>query len=357
MAVAIGAFQVVGSFGAAGNQPDRKSIDALAVALVLLGPLALAVRDRWPLVAVAVAMAAADVFIGLGYPFGPIFVSVVVAIVGAVMAGHGRATWITAALGYAGFIVAEVVDPKRVGSIPWLHLLVVAGFLAAVPAIAEVVRTRREQLAEQQRAAEEDQRRRAGEQRLRIAQELHDVLAHDISLINVQAGVALHLVDEQPEQARTALANIKEASRDALHELRSALDLLRAGDDAPLAPTPRLDDLDALVTAVRGGGLDIHLHRADLPPLPTAVELAAFRVVQEALTNVTRHAHARSATIRVALDAGHLTVEVVDDGLGGTVVPGNGITGMRERATALGGTLDAGPRPGGFAVTARLPVS
>ncbi|MCU1483500.1 MAG: histidine kinase [Actinomycetia bacterium] len=357
MAVAIGAFQLVGSFGAAGNQPDRKGMDAVAVALVLLGPLALAVRDRWPVVAVAVAMGAADVFIGLGYPFGPIFVSIVVAIVGAVMAGRARATWLTAVVGYAGFVVAEVVDPKHVGDIAWLHLLVVAGFLAAVPAIAELVRTRREQLAERQRTAEEDQRRRAGEQRLRIAQELHDVLAHDISLINVQAGVALHLVDEQPEQARTALANIKEASRDALHELRSALDLLRAGDDAPRAPTPRLDDLDALVAAVRGGGLDIRLDRAELPPLPTAVELAAFRIVQEALTNVTRHAHARTATVRLGLDDDALVVEVADDGLGGTAVPGNGITGMRERATALGGTLEAGPRPGGFAVTARIPIS
>jgi signal transduction histidine kinase len=359
MAVAIGAFQLVGSYGAAGNQPDRKAMDALAVALVLLGPLALAFRDRWPVLAAAAGLAAADVFIGLGYPFGPIFVSVVVALVAAVLAGRRLATWVVTAVGFAGFVVAEAVDPKRVEAVDWLHLLVVAAVLAAVLATAEVVRTRREQTAERQLAAEEDQRRRAGEQRLRIAQELHDVLAHDISLINVQAGVALHLVDEQPEQARTALANIKEASRDALHELRSALDLLRAGDDAPRTPSPRLEDLDALVAAVRGNGIDVRLERnGTLPAVPTAVELAAFRIVQEALTNVTRHAHARVATVRVGHDGSALTVEITDDGLGSDAAPGNGITGMRERAAALGGTLDAGRCPGGgFGVVARLPVA
>jgi signal transduction histidine kinase len=357
-AMAIGAFQLVGSFGASSDQPDRKAMDVLAVALVLLGPLALAFRDRRPVLAAAAAVAAADVFIGLGYPYGPIFVSVVVALVAAVLAGRRRATWVVTAVGFVGFVVAEAVDPRRVGPMPWLHLLVVAAVLAAVLAVAEAVRTGREQTAERQLAAEEDQRRRAGEQRLRIAQDLHDVLAHDISLINVQAGVALHLVDEQPEQARTALANIKEASRDALHELRSALDLLRAGDDAPRAPSPRFEDLDALVAAVRGSGLDVRFERnGPLPAVPTAVELAAFRIVQEALTNVTRHAHARSATIRLDHDGDAVTVEITDDGLGGDAVPGNGITGMRERATALGGTLEAGPRPGGgFGVVARLPA-
>jgi signal transduction histidine kinase len=344
-AVALGAFQVVGSYGAADNQADRKGIDALAVALLLLGPAALAVRDRWPVAAVAVALAATDVFIALGYPYGPVFFSVIVAIVAAVLAGHRRSTAVVTATGYAGFVVAEVVDDQRVGPFPWLHLLAVGAVLAAVLAVAELARTRREQAAEHQQAEAEDQRRRAGEQRLRIAQELHDVLAHDISLINVQAGVALHLVDEQPEQARIALTNIKEASRDALHELRSALDLLRGGDDAPRVPSPRLEDLDALVTAVRGGGLDVRLERDVLPALPTAVELAAFRIVQEALTNVTRHAHARNATVRLSLDADTLTVEITDDGLGGTAGPGNGITGMRERATALGGSLDAGRGP------------
>jgi signal transduction histidine kinase len=345
--LAIAAFQVAGSFGAAENQPDRRAVDVAAVALLLLGPAALARRDRWPLAAVAVTIAAADVYVGLGYPFGPVFVSVAVGFFAAIRAGRRRATWALAAAGYAGFVVAIVLDPRPPG-ISLVHLVLVAGWVAVVLAVAELARTGRE------RAAAERQRR-AGEQRLQLAQELHDVLAHHISLINVQASVALHLLDEQPERARPALVTIKEASREALHELRTALDLLRHGNDAPRSPAPRLTDLPALVEAVRASGLDVQLDRAETPPLPAAVELAAYRIVQEALTNVTRHASARHATVRVGYDDG-VTVEVTDDGVGGAAVPGNGIAGMRERAGALGGTVTAGPRPGGgFRVVAHLP--
>lgn len=349
-ALAIAAFQVIGTFGASGNQPERRAVDALAIVLVLLGPAALAVRDRWPVAAVAVSIVAADVYVARGYAYGPIFVSVVVALFAAVQAGRRRETWALAAAGYVGFLLADEGSGAA-------HLALVAGWLAVVLAVSELVRTQREQVAERARIAAEEEARRAGEQRLRVAQELHDVLAHTISLINVQAGVALHLVDEQPEQARTALATIKDASKDALRELRTALDLLRRGD-APHAPAPRLADLDALVAGVRTGGLDVRLERDGLPPsLPAAVELAAYRIVQEALTNVTRHAHARWARVRVGAEEGALRVEVVDDGVGGPVGPGNGIAGMRERAAALGGTVDAGPaHDGGFRVVARLPT-
>jgi signal transduction histidine kinase len=182
------------------------------------------------------------------------------------------------------------------------------------------------------------------------------VLAHNISLINVQASVALHLIDEQPDQVRPALTTIKETSRDALHELRTALDLLRRGDEAPLAPTPRLADLDRLLAGVRSSGLDVRLEHDGTPPaLSAAVELAAYRIVQEALTNVTRHAQARHVTVRIGYADG-VRVEVTDDGVGGTAPAGNGITGMRERAEALGGSVETGPRPGGgFRVAARLP--
>jgi signal transduction histidine kinase len=360
-ALAIGLFQVVGTLGAADNQPDRKAIDAVALVLVLLGPAALAVRDRWPLIAVAVAMAAAGVYIGLGYPYGPVFVSVVVALFTAVQAGYRRSTWLLAALGYGGYLVATLFDPTPGPGPGAAHMALVAGWLAVVLAVSELVRTRRERVAELARAEEEEERRRLGEQRLRMAQELHDVLAHNISLINVQAGVALHLIDEQPDQARTALANIKEASRDALHELRTALDILRHGD-APRSPAPRLADLDTLVAGVRAGGLDVRVERDGSPgPLPSAVELAAYRIVQEALTNVTRHAQAHAVTVRLGYGDG-VTVEVVDDGIGGaadigTGGPGNGIAGMRERAAALGGSVEAGSLPGGgFRVVAHLPA-
>jgi signal transduction histidine kinase len=355
-AFGIGLFQVVGSFGAAENQPERRGIDALALVLVLLGPAALARSDRQPLLAAAVAIGAVDLYIGLGYPYGPIFVSLVVALFVAVQACPRRSVWSLAALGYAGFVLAAVIDPRRDEGPSLAHLALVAGWLVVVLAVSEVVRVRRAQAAEVERADEEERQRRAGEQRLLLAQELHDVLAHNISLINVQASVALHLIDEQPEQARPALTAVKQASRDALHELRTALDLLRRGEEAPRAPAPRLGEIERLVEGVRASGLDVHLELGEAPgPLPAAVELAAYRIVQEALTNVTRHAEATSVTVRLRYDDG-VTIEVVDDGRGGTAGPGNGIVGMRERALALGGSVEAGPAPGrGFRVLAHLP--
>ncbi len=358
-ALGIAIFQVVGSFGASANQPDRKSIDAIALALVLLGPAALALRDRLPVVAAAVAVGAADVYVGLGYPYGPIFVSVAVALFSAVYAGYRRPTWALAAAGYVGFVLASTLDPRadHGAGASAVHLSLVAGWLLVVLAVAEVARVRRDRAAELERAEGEERQRRIGEQRLHVAQELHDVLAHNISLINVQASVALHLLDERPDEARPALTTIKDASKEALGELRTALDVLRRGDDAPLAPTPGLADLETLVAGVRAGGLDVRVVQPEPPPaLAPAVELVAYRIVQEALTNVTRHAHANAVTVALGYGDG-VTIEVTDDGIGGAAGPGNGIAGMRERAAALGGTVEAGPRPGGgFRVAAHLPV-
>ncbi len=355
-ALAIGIFQLVGTFGAAANQPDRRGMDALGVLLVLVGPAALAFRDKWPLLPVVASIGSVCIYIGLGYAYGPIFVSVVVALVTAVLAGRRRATWVLAAAGFVGFMVASALDPRQHRD-SLLRFVLVAGWLVVVLAVAELIRSRRDAFQQRARAEEEARRRREGEQRLELAQELHDVLAHHISLINVQAGVALHLIDEQPERARPALTEIKHASREALRELRGALDILRHGEAAPRAPAPRLDDLDDLVATVAASGLDVRLDDDGRPgALPAAVELAAYRIVQEALTNVTRHAHARSATVRLRYDE-DVTVEVLDDGVGGAPRAGNGITGMRERAAALGGAVEAGPRPGGgFRVAARLPV-
>jgi signal transduction histidine kinase len=354
-ALAIAVFQVFGSFGAADNQPERRAISAVAVLLLLAGPAALAWRDRHPLVAVAATMGAADLYVGLGYPYGPVFVSLVVALFAAVQSGHRRSTWLLAAAGYVGFVVAHLADP-RASDFNATHLGLVAGWLAVVLAVSEVVRVRRDQAAERERAAHDEGLRRVNEQRLLLAQELHDVLAHNISLINVQASVALHLLDEQPDQARPALTSIKAASHDALQELRTALDVLRRGEEAPRTPAPRLADVGDLVSGVRAGGIDVRLEHDGPPaPLPAAVELAAYRIVQEALTNVTRHSHANVVTVRISHDDG-VRVEVTDDGVGGSADPGNGIVGMRERAAALGGSVEAGPRAGGgFRVAAHLP--
>ena len=297
------------------------------------------------------------------YPNGPIYLSLIIAFFTAVTRGRRRVAVAALLAGYPlmlwlGWIVGTRPAPG-IGSI-----LGVAAWLFVLLAVSEIVRVRRTGAMEAWRTREEEARRRASEERLRIAQELHDVLAHNISLINVQAGVALHLMDEQPEQARTALTAIREASKDALGELRSVLEILRqSGEAPPRSPTAGLDDLLRLVAGAEAAGLDVRTDVRPLPrPLPPGVDLAAYRIVQEALTNVTRHARARSATVRIAYDEGAVVVEVVDDGVGSAgVTPsiggGNGIPGMRERAAALGGDLSAEPAPGGgFVVRATLPV-
>jgi signal transduction histidine kinase len=226
---------------------------------------------------------------------------------------------------------------------------------------ADLARSRvlRHQAAAAARA--EQERREASDERLLIAQELHDVLAHNISLINVQAGVGLHLMDSRPEQARDALTAIKQVSKETLGELRAVLDLLRGDGSAPRTPTGGLGDLDTLVGRVRSPELDVRIERTGTErPMPPAVDLAAYRIVQEALTNVVRHAPS-AHLVRVRLDygAGELVVRIDDDGRESASigVGGNGLPGMRERSTALEGQFEAGPRPGGgFAVRAVLPI-
>jgi signal transduction histidine kinase len=213
------------------------------------------------------------------------------------------------------------------------------------------------------RTREEEARRRAGEERLRIARELHDVLGHHISLISVQAGVALHLMDKQPEQARVALSVIKDASKDALRELRSVLDVLRqVNEEPPRSPSPGLASLSDLVTRASEAGLQVHTRvSGDLKGLPASVDLAAFRIIQEALTNVMRHSGQTSSSIHVTCNEHELTLRIDNDagkeGVRDGIGLGQGILGMQERASALGGVIEAGPRfDGGFRVFARLPL-
>jgi len=278
------------------------------------------------------------------------------------MSGHRRAAAISLLVGYPAFLWL----PYLVGSDPspsLAHALALAAWLLVLLAGAEIARSRRERAYELAHTRAEEARHRASQERLRIARELHDVLAHNISLINVQAGVALHLMDEQPEQARTALTAIKQASNEALGELRSVLDILREGHEAPpRSPTSGLARLDELVAKTEAAGLRVTTRVDGSPrPLPQRVDLAAFRIVQEALTNVTRHAGEASATISIDYGERDLTVQVEDDGRGRasdmTTGAGKGIAGMRERAAALDGELEAGPLDdGGFRVRARLPL-
>jgi signal transduction histidine kinase len=229
-------------------------------------------------------------------------------------------------------------------------------------AAGDVVRSRREAIARLAEQQEEHAQRRLGEERLRIAREVHDVVAHAMVAINVQAGVAAHRLDKDPEQARTALRAIKQASGEALSDLRATLGVLRGEDaEAPLGPAAGLGDLDELAGGLRAAGVEVQLDVGDVAGLPGAVHAAGYRIVQEALTNVLRHAGASRVRVQVALDGGSVRVEVADDGSGaagnGAGGTGNGVAGMRERAAALGGTLEAGPAPGGgWRVAAELPA-
>ncbi|MFI6508411.1 sensor histidine kinase [Streptosporangium sp. NPDC050855] len=357
-----GFFQGVGTLAAQRWQIHdpgllRTPLDPLGCALLLTGPLALVVRHRHPVFGMLVAVDSTALFMALGYSYGPVFLSPVIAFHHAVAAGHRRVAWSVWAAAY-GFVVVYTVWFAPVPTRDWFHLLTVAALMGLVLVVAEFSRTRRERRAERARTEEEESRRQASEERLTMAQELHDVLAHNISLIHVQASTALHLIDEHPEQARTALTTIKQASKDVLTEMRSVLSVLR--DDAPRSPTAGLGLLDDLVGRT---GLPVEREvTGEVRPLPAEVDRAGYRIAQEALTNVARHAP--GASVRLVLDYGPrtLTVRVTDsgteggeahaEGLGG----GNGIPGMRERASALGGTLTATRHGRGFRVEARLPI-
>ncbi|MGH3389925.1 MAG: sensor histidine kinase, partial [Actinomadura sp.] len=292
---------------------------------------------------------------------------------------HRRVVWLGTFAGFAGFFaLASVVGlpPDESGAasdrlfpVERPNIFIMAFVLAwglVVLTGGEIFRFKRERAAQAARTRAEEERRQSSEERLRIARELHDVLAHNISMINVQAGVALHLMDERPEQARTALAAIKEASKEALTEMRSVIGVLRqqGDDDAPRTPTAGLARLTELAGRARSAGLTVHVETAGPSrQLPSSVDLAAFRIIQESLTNVTRHAGPGpvSAWVRITYGEGDVAVEVDDDGRGGLLLAddsgGSGLPGMRERAMALGGEFSAGPRPGGgFRVRARLPL-
>ena len=221
-----------------------------------------------------------------------------------------------------------------------LGILIVMG-------IGEGIRNRRERILEYRSRAEQRKQSEVQAERMRIARELHDVLAHSLSQINVQAGVGLHLMDKQPQQAAAALASIKEVSKTALDEVRSVLGILRSEDgadpSAPLVPEPDLSRLPGLAASVTAQGVAVELQNSLTAPPPAAVQLAIYRIVQESLTNVVRHAQATRATVSVSAADGSYRVQVADNGTGaGNRGLGRGLTGMRERAELLGGTLTTG---------------
>jgi signal transduction histidine kinase len=368
--VLVTVFVLAGSNFAARQQVgERADLDVFARVLLLVAAGLLLWRLRYPVVVVFGTAAATMLYLGAGYPYGPVFVTFALGCFSAIVSGHRRAAWTALGLLWAGHVLVahwlyQWLPPSKDDAASWGSEGVVAAWGIAIVALAELARARREQWARERAEQAQAARRRADEERLRIARELHDVLAHSISVINVQAGVGLALLDSDPEQARTALITIKAASKEALGEVRQVLDTLRTPGDAPRAPAPGLDRLPELVEQAARAGLTVEIDGV-APELAPGTDLAAFRIVQEALTNVVRHSGSRHARVRLEHggdgDGTTLRLRIDDDGpatgadAGGS---GNGLAGMRERAVALGGTIEAGPRPdGGFRVLAVLPLT
>ncbi|MFI0980524.1 sensor histidine kinase [Streptomyces sp. NPDC021093] len=364
----LAAFVLVGSRLAAGGQPAREPLDALGRLLLLLGPAVLLWRHRIPVPVVFVTAATVLVYLAAGYPYGPVFLTVALASFTAVVHGHRVAAWSALGALWGGHLLIghwlyRWLPPTGDGPTSWGEEAAMAAWMTAILAASELLRVKRQQRAHARAERAAAETRRADEERLRMARELHDVLAHSISVINVQASMGLALLDTDPEQARTALTTIKAASKEALGEVRQVLDTLRTPGDAPRAPAPGLDRLPELVEQAAAAGLAVRTRSAGEAHgrIPPGTDLAAFRIVQEALTNIVRHSGSRTADVLVTHTSGGLRLRIDDAGpatgdeVGGS---GNGLAGMRERAAALGGTIEAGPRPdGGFRVEADIPLA
>ncbi|NUS74129.1 MAG: sensor histidine kinase [Corynebacteriales bacterium] len=349
--------QLIGTLGSARHQ--NVSVDAIAITLVLAGPVVLVWRKKYPVQVFALVVAITASYFVLGYPPGPIFLSPAVALFRLVSSGHRLLAWSAVIVGVLAISAYElsVGDELSIAQITGL-----AVWTLLILSAAEAVRIGRIARAEARRTFAEEQRRRAADERLSIARELHDVLAHNISLINVRSSVALHLLDSDPEQARTALVAIKKASKDTLREMRSVLGVLRRVDEqAPRAPTPGLAELPTLAEQFADSGITVRLTNPDPKSVPTSIGQGAYRIAQEALTNVLRHSQAKVAYVHLEYSSSELTVRIDDAGPPASKSEesgGNGIVGMRERASALGGSLTAvSTSSGGFSVTAHLPLT
>ncbi|MCI4064744.1 sensor histidine kinase [Micromonospora sp. R77] len=323
--------------------------------LVVVAALALAVRRLRPLVTLGVVTAATTAYLVLGHPYGPILLSLLVAVYTVAAGLPLRTGAVAGGVALAALLLHVVVGvrpPGLLGAMP------TAAWVVVPFAVGTTVRLVREGAA---RSRVDEARRLADAERLRVAREVHDVVGHGLAAIHLQAEVALHLLARRPEQAEAALTAISRTSKEALDELRVTLTVVRRDEPTDeRAPTPGLAQLPRLRERLAGAGLPVTVAVTGEPRvLPVAVDLAAYRIVQESLTNVLRHAGPATATVRLHHARSAVQVEVTDTGRGSVGDPdaGSGLAGMRERVTALGGTFTAGPAPGGgFRVSATLPV-
>jgi len=367
--VAVGLLAAAVAEVGSGAMVSARPVDAGAVALAATIAAAVAVRRRYPVAALVVLNAVCMIWFSGPYPGRLIVLAPLIGCY-TLAAERGWRWGLAGAVPTAliGIVAIRVVlgDTETAGVVPIAVLLAAtAGSAgAAVGYYRAVLAATRAQLVRETQSREERARRLAVEERLRIARELHDVFGHTMATISVQAGVGLHVLEQRPGQAREALAAIKKICDDGLTDVKTILGILRAdapaGEEEPRAPRGGLDRLTDLFDTAEAGGLRVELHvEGDPRPLPAPIDLAAYRIIQEALTNVLRHAGARTVRLTLQHAPSRLLVRIRDDGpiTSADTTSGYGIDGMRERARALSGQLTAAPHPGGgFEVCAELPI-
>jgi signal transduction histidine kinase len=355
-ALLTGLIQLAGTLGARRRFPELQhgQLTGYAVALLIAGPVLLLARRRYPVSVLLAVLAVTVAYLQAGFRPGPVLLAPVIAFVTAASTGPRWRTYPLPLISWALMVWLHSPPADAAGAI--------AAWLLVLLAVAEGLRQRRSTLEARRQRAAAVQREVASQERLAIARELHDVLAHSLSVINVQSAVTLELLDAQPQRAGPALQAIKEASRQAISDVHALVSALRTADaGGPLTPTVGISDLDGLVDATRSAGLSVVTSvEGRRLPLPAVLDSAAARIVQESLTNVMRHSSAVAATVTVSYDDDAVEVFVEDDGRP-THAPapgGLGIPGMQERARALGGEVSAQRTAGGgFRVHARLPLA
>ena len=374
LAVFVALLQIMAVGQVAGTQPAARPLADpanLGYLLLAVSGLVLLVRRRWPVAVFATTVACSLVYYAAHYPDGPGWIGLFVAAYTLTAQGDGHRSLQLFAAGKGALIVGWLLtaELRPLSAAGWVFFRIGAAIMVA--ALGESVRSRRVLTAEALERAERAERTREQEaqwrvdaERLRIAREIHDTVAHAIAVINVQAGVTAHVLDKRPQQARETLVTIEQTSARALGELRATLGVLRDAGDDRRAPAAGLGQVEELAGLAREAGLDVKLEVA-FPPreLPSAVDQAAYRILQESITNAIRHSGPARVTISISYGTSDLEILVADDGPGqrapdrGAAGGGRGIVGMRERTALLGGELTAGPRPGGgFQVQARLPL-
>ncbi|WP_280421344.1 sensor histidine kinase [Nocardia carnea] len=370
LALSVTVIQVLSAMVPVPLEPASTPVSGIGYVLLIVSGMAVVARRRRPVAVFAITGVASLVYFSFDFPDRASYLGLFVALYAVAAYGDGRRSLRIAGAGIAilsvGWVIAGA-DVEPVSAIGWVFFRIGGAVIATM--LGESARSRQVMAADAQERAElaersrdEETRARVDAERLRIAREVHDTVAHAIAIINVQAGVTAHVLDRRPEQAREALHTIEQTSSRALHEMRAILGVLRDGGDRE--PSPGLDQIHELTGKAREAGLDIAVVQPEpVPALPSAVGSAAYRIVQESITNVIRHAGPTRVTVTLEPVVDALHIRVADEGRRTPAsghsgsASGRGIIGMRERCRLLGGELDAKPRPGGgFEVTASLPL-